>query len=77
MRRTKPPKWRPRGFLSARARPICELEGVEWYRAQKAACMAAQEAGQLAEWLEDEWLTMWREIAKDWGDGATSGGRIR
>ncbi len=34
--------------------------------------MAAQEAGQLAEWLEDEWLTMWGEIVKVWGDGAES-----
>lgn len=72
MRRTKPPKWQPRGFLPARRVRKSELEGAEWYRAQKAECMAAQEAGQLAEWLEDEWLTMWREIVKDWGDGATS-----
>ncbi len=72
MRRTKPPKWQPRGFLPARRVRKSVLEGAEWYRSQKAACMRAREAGQLAEWLEDEWLTMWRGIVKDWGDGAES-----
>ena len=66
MRPSKPPEWRPRGFLPPRERHRRVNEWARWYAEEKVAVEAAIDEDRLPEFLEGRLHSMMAAIAKDW-----------
>ena len=66
MRPSKPPEWRPRGFLPPRERHRRVNEWARWYQEETAAVEAAIDEKRLPEFLEARWQSMCKELAEIW-----------